>query len=129
MGIPEDVKKALGGLRPPTWDELESLPLVDTNDAGVYARLVTSRHQFQMVTDRYLYVGSASKYGHGLNGRIAQHTRKTKRKHESRLQYDIRTKGLKGAGRFVTLMVMKMDSPEKEVVLNVRRTVTLARQS
>jgi Uri superfamily endonuclease len=126
MGIPEHIKKALGGLRPPTWVELESLPLIDTNDAGVYARLVTSRHQIQMVSDRYLYVGSASKYGGGLNWRIAQHIRKTKLKHESRLQYDIRTKRLKGNGRFVTLMVMKMDSSENEVVLHVRKTVILA---
>ncbi|KAF1926327.1 uncharacterized protein M421DRAFT_6956 [Didymella exigua CBS 183.55] len=126
LGIPEDVKKALGGLRPPTWDELGSLPLIDTNNAGVYARLVMSRHKVQMVSDRYLYVGSASRYGGGLNLRIAEHTKKIKRKYESRLQYDIRTKALKASGRFITLMVMKTDSSQKEVVLDVRRTVTLA---
>ncbi|KAF2192906.1 hypothetical protein K469DRAFT_693007 [Zopfia rhizophila CBS 207.26] len=125
-GIPEDVKRVLGGLRPPTWEELESLSLIDTNDAGVYARLVKSRYEFQMVSDRYLYVGSASRYGGGLNVRIAEHTMKTRRSDESRLQRDIRTKDLKGTDRFVTLMVMKMDSPKKEVVLDVRRTVTLA---
>lgn len=126
MGVPEDVKRVLGRLRPPTWEELRSLPLVDTNDAGVYARLVTSNYELQMVRDRYLYVGSASKYGDGLNLRIAQHKMKTKRRHESRLQRDIRTKGLKGSDRFITLMVMGINSSEKEVVLGVRRTVTLA---
>lgn len=126
LGIPEDVKKALGGLRPPTWEELESLPLIDTNNAGVYARLVTSRHETQMASDQYLYVRSASRYGGGLNSRIAEHTRKIKRKYESRLQYDIRIKQLKGNGRFVTLMVMKMDTSDYEVILDVRRTVTLA---
>ncbi|KAF2008181.1 hypothetical protein P154DRAFT_584800 [Amniculicola lignicola CBS 123094] len=125
-GIPQDVKNVLGGLRPPTWDELESLPLIDTNDAGMYARLVTSRHKFQMVTDRHLYVGSASKYGGGLNHRIDEHTRKMKRKHESRLQSDIRKKRLEKNGRFITLMVVKMDSPDNDVVLDVRRTVVLA---
>jgi hypothetical protein len=127
LGIPEDVKKALGGLRPPTWDELNKLSLIDTNDAGVYARLVTSRHQLPTTEDRYLYVGSASRYGSGLSGRMAEHTRKVyKLKDETRLQFDIRRKKLKGNGRFITLMVMKMDSPKNEDVLNVRRTVTLA---
>lgn len=126
LGIPEGVKKALGGLRPPTWDELENFPLIDTNDAGVYARLVTSRHKVQMVSDRYLYVGSASKYGGGLNSRIAQHTERIRHKGESRLQREIRSKSLEGKGRFITLMTMKMDSSEYEVVLDVRRTVTLA---
>lgn len=125
-GIPDDVKRVLGGLRPPTWDELESLSFIETNDAGVYARLVKSPYEFQTVSDRYLYVGSASKYDGGLNARIAQHTIKTRYSRESRLQRDIRTKNLKKTGRFVTLMVMKMDGPQKDVVLDVRRTVTLA---
>ena len=122
--IPESVKKLLGGLRPPTWDDLESLPSIDTTDAGVYARLSTSRHSFHMASDRYLYVGSATRYGGGLNWRIYQHTRKNTRKWESRLQYDIRTKRLKSS--FVTLMVMKMDHSNPEAVLEVRRTVVLA---
>ena len=126
MGITEDTKKVLGGLQPPTWEELERLPLVNTNEAVVYARLVTSRHYTEIPSSRYLYVGSASKYGGGLNSRIAEHTRRTKRKNESRLQRDIRTKRLKGNGSFVTLMVMKMESSDEEVVLDVRRTVTLA---
>jgi hypothetical protein len=125
-GIPDGVKKVLGGLRPPTWEEILSLPLIDTNDAGVYARLATSRHGSQMASDRYLYVGSASRYGGGLNSRIAEHTRPTKLKYQSRVQLDIKKKNLKGKGRFVTLMVMKMESSEYEVVLDARRTVTLA---
>ena len=125
-GIPDDVKRVLGGLRPPTWEELEGLPLINTKDAGVYARLAQSPFEFQMVSDRYLYVGSASRYGGGLKARIAEHTRKTRRSDESRLQRDIRRKNLKGTNSFATLMVMKMDSPEKEGVLDVRRTVILA---
>ncbi|KAL8934554.1 MAG: hypothetical protein Q9211_005163 [Gyalolechia sp. 1 TL-2023] len=36
-GIPGEVKRLLGGLRPPTWGELEGLPPTDTYEAGVYA--------------------------------------------------------------------------------------------
>jgi hypothetical protein len=75
-GMPEDVKKILGGLQPPTYDELEQLSPVNSTDAGVYARLVTSRYPVQEASDRYSYVGSASKYGLGLQGRVRQHIRK-----------------------------------------------------
>ncbi|KAI4173617.1 MAG: hypothetical protein LQ343_002792 [Gyalolechia ehrenbergii] len=125
-GIPGNVKRLLGGLRPPTWGELEALPSTYTDDAGVYARLVSSRYEIQTGSDRYLYIGSASRYGGGLNIRISEHTVWRNRSNESRLQRDIRKKGLKGNDRFVTLMVMKMDSPKKENVLDVRLTVTLA---
>jgi hypothetical protein len=42
----------------------------------VYARLITSRYELQTANDRYLYVGSASKYGSGLNGRVSKHIEK-----------------------------------------------------
>lgn len=125
-GIPENIKKILGGLRPPTWEELEGLPWTDTDDAGVYARLVSSRYEIQTASDRYLYVGSASRYGGGLNRRISEHTERRRRSYESRLQRDIRKKDLKGNDRFVTLMAMKMNSPMNEDVRDVRLTVTLA---
>jgi hypothetical protein len=124
-GIPMHVKKILGGLQPPTWEELKSFPLVDTKDAGVYARLAESRFEIQTASDRYIYVGSASKYNFGLGGRIAQHTSKIRGTCESRLRREIRRKDLNGNDRFITLMIMKLDSLDKEVVLDVRRTVTL----
>lgn len=126
QGIPERVKRILGGLQPPTYEELESLPAVNSTDAGVYARLVKARYELQMASDRYLYVGSASRYGRGLNGRVAEHVEKRRRHRASRLQRDIKKKDLDGPGRFVTLMTMKMNSPDQEDVLAVRRTVTLA---
>ena len=125
-GIPEDVKRILGSLQPPTYDELERLSSVDSIDAGVYARLITSRYELQTANDRYLYIGSASKYGSGLNGRVSVHIEKRSRHDETRIRRKIRTKDLKAPGRFVTLMTMKMNSPENEDVLDVRRTVTLA---
>jgi hypothetical protein len=126
QGIPEGFKRILGGLQPPTHEEIESLPSSDSADAGVYARLVKSRHELQIAIDRYLYVGSASRYGSGLNGRVSEHIKKRKLHLELRLPKDIRTKDLEGPGRFVTLMTMKMNSPEREDVPNVRRMVTLA---
>jgi hypothetical protein len=71
-GIPECVERILGGLQPPTYEQLESLPAVDSVDAGVYAMLVKSRHVLQ-ITDRDLYVGSASRYKGGLNLRVSEH--------------------------------------------------------
>ena len=125
-GIPEDIKGILAGLQPPTYEDFESLPSADSIDAGVYIRLTKSRYEFQRASERYTYVGSASKYGSGLNGRVSQHMRKRRRHSETRLQRDIRKKNLEWPGYFVTLLTMKMDNPEKEDVLNVRRTVTLA---
>jgi hypothetical protein len=119
--VPERVKKMLGALRPPTWDEVEGLTPVDTDDTGVYARLVTSRHEIHMVSERYPYVGSASKYGGGISARIIDHMTRA-----SRLQDTIKKKKLKGNGSFVTLMTMKMDSPDEEAVREVWRTVILA---
>ena len=72
QGIPEGFERILGGLQPPTHEEIESLPSSDSADAGVYARLVKSRHELQIAIDRYLYVGSASRYGSGLNGRVSR---------------------------------------------------------
>lgn len=127
-GIPAHVKRMLGGLQPPSWEDLKSSALVDTHDAGVYARLVESRFATQAADDRRLYIGSASKYGAGLSGRIAGHlsARKRPRLRQSRLQREIIEDDLKGGDRFITLMITKLDSCKKEAVLDVRRTVTLA---
>ncbi|MCJ1406507.1 hypothetical protein MMC19_000572 [Ptychographa xylographoides] len=125
-GIPKNVKRILGSLQPPTYDELECLSSVDSTNAGVYARLVTSCYEYQTASDRYLYVGSASKYGSGINGRVSQHIEKRSHHDETRLHRNIRSKELKAPGRFVTLMTMQWNSPENEDVLDVRRTVTLA---
>ncbi|KAL2406428.1 hypothetical protein ABEF93_006428 [Exophiala dermatitidis] len=122
-GIPKDVKKVLGGVQPPTYDELERLSPVDSTDAGVYARLVTSRYPVQTASDRYLYVGSASKEGSGLTGRVSQHIKKNPRR---RLDRNIRTLDLKAPGSFVTLMTKTMKSAEDGHILDVRRTVVLA---
>ena len=126
QGIPEDVKRILGGLQPPTYDDLECLSSVDSTDAGVYARLTTSRYELQAANDRYVYVGSASKYDSGLNGRVYEHIRERSRDDETRLHRNIRTRALITPGRSITLMTMRMDSPENVDVLDVRRTVTLA---
>ena len=125
-GIPDSVKKVLGGLQPPTFRELESLPLISTSDVGVYARLVESRFDFRIPGDRYLYIGSASSYEGGLTRRISQHLEKRHGRRVPRLQRDIKKKDLKGPGRFVTFMVMKIKNPSVEDVLDVRRTVTIA---
>ncbi|KAJ8110943.1 hypothetical protein OPT61_g6341 [Boeremia exigua] len=121
--ILDPVKKALGGLDPPTWDDIKSLPLIHTNDAGVYARLATTGHDFHRKNERYIYVGSASKYRGGLSLRIAEHTA-TKPEKQSRIQRDVKAKKLRSS--FVTLMVLKLDCSDPEAILQVRRTVILA---
>jgi len=66
----ENMKKILGGLRPLTLTKVKHLSPVNSMDAGAYARLVTSRYPVQAASDQYLHVGSASKYGCGLQGRV-----------------------------------------------------------
>jgi hypothetical protein len=99
------------------------LPPVDTTDAGVYARLLNSRHKLHAATERYVYVGSASRAQGGLNTRVREHTTKS---HNTRLGRFVKSKKLEQPGRFVTLMTMKMKSMDDQDVLDVRRTVTLA---
>ena len=67
-GIPADVKKLLGGLRPPTYKKLANLSFISTIYARVYARLVESCFKTQIPSDRYVYVGSASRYNKELAG-------------------------------------------------------------
>lgn len=102
------------------------MPSTDTDNAGVYVRLVSSRYEIQTVIDRHLYIGLASRYGGGLNRRISEYTMKRRRSDESRLQRNIRKKDLKGNDRFVTLIAMKMNSPKDEDVLDMRLAVILA---
>ena len=124
--IPKDVRDILSGLEPPRFRSIGTLPLINTNDAGVYARLVTASYKFQPPGERYLYIGSATSYGGGLNQRISQHVEKGGRHGVPRLRDDIQQKKLKAPGHFVTLMTMKMIEPRRENILEVRRTVVLA---
>lgn len=125
MAIPVKVKQILGGVRPPTWEEIEGLPLVITNNAGVYAQIVTFRYKVATAVDRYLCVGSATKCSFGMRERMWQHTEKSERYGSPKLHEDIGKGDLRRDGPFGTLMVVKMVSPSYEDVLSVRRTVTL----
>lgn len=118
-GIPEESRRLLGGLQPPTGEELESLPPVATSDAGVFARLVFNPYEVRMDSDRYLFVGSASKYDGGLLARKRSQSEKglSKKMKKKHLVEDV----------FVTLMTMKMDDSSEQSVLDVRRTVTIAK--
>ncbi|KAL8848160.1 MAG: hypothetical protein Q9221_006805 [Calogaya cf. arnoldii] len=58
-GIPDPLKRALGSLTAPTFRELQSMPAANTEEAGVYARLMHKAPN-SGVQDRFIYVGSAS---------------------------------------------------------------------
>lgn len=76
-GIPAHVKRMLGGLQSPSWEELKSSALVDTKDAGVYARLVESRFEIQAAGDRRLakcHRGSAAGYCPKLHAEVSSGT-------------------------------------------------------
>ncbi|KAI5927189.1 hypothetical protein F4810DRAFT_652736 [Camillea tinctor] len=123
-GIPEDVKKILGGLKPPTYEELLNLSLFRSTDTGVYAKLVTSRYPFRETAfDRYLFVGSVSQYDSELLVRADQHYREHNKR---RLNAEIKKMDLGAPGRSVTLMTMKTDNIDEESVLNMQMTRTLA---
>ena len=61
--IPDLVKRLLGGLRPPTCDELQNLPLiVHSGDAGVFAAIFRNPSNLEEDNRRTLHVFSASDY-------------------------------------------------------------------
>ena len=84
-GIPDRVKSALGCLTAPTYKEPIKVPAVCTKNAGVYARLMHNRLNLG-TQDRFVYVGSARKFGLGLGQRISEHIggmRRAKKKYQA----------------------------------------------
>ena len=127
-GIPDEVKQILGGLRPPSYHDLENLPSPNTRDAGVYAKLARSRHGVRLPDEQYVYVGSASSFGGGLQSRVYGHMHDRKSRLSRRFKTKIKKKDLTGPGHFATLMMMEMEMERSDAkaLLDVRRTVTLA---
>ena len=119
-GIPDRVKSALGGLTAPTYKELMDMPDMCTTDAGVYARLMHTTLNLGN-QDRFVYVGSASRFGGGLNARIMQHVSERR---QTRLQELVKRKGLRQSRNFITLMTVEIATSKH--VLEIRRRVVLA---
>jgi hypothetical protein len=123
---PYQVKQLLSSQRPPTLAELEALSWEKTSKPGVYGWILKPRSKYHLDKEVHLYVGSASKYRSGLEGRKNQHLSESKLEHNTRLRSLIRRKKMERQGQFITLMTLGMDNGEKEDVLRARYLVTLA---
>lgn len=123
--IPAEVKQLLSGPDNPTFERLRALPWASTGDSGEYGRLLEPRGKLQLKKERLLYIGSASKYGAGLEGRMRQHT--TKRPSQvHQLERKIKSLNLQRPGKFVALMTMSMGSNSAiDDILETRRIVVL----
>ena len=126
QNTPARVKELLAAHEPPTVAKLKELSWIDSHDAGVYGWILPPREVIHRERECYLYVGSASKYEYGLSWRRYQHLSESAQLHNRRLRALIRRKGLKRKGHFITLMMVEMDSAEKEEIVRVRHLVTLA---
>jgi len=125
--IPTEVKKLLASHQPPTVAKLEALPWIETNTIGVYGWLLKPRTKPYLNKECQLYVGSASRYGCGLNLRRSQLLSKEKNKYNRWLRHLITRRKLARQGHFITLFNVEMTSSESENIRNVRHVVVLAK--
>ena len=123
--IPDRVKRVLGSLEAPTYKVLMDLPVVCTEDAGVYARLMHRSSNLKEI-HRFIYVGSASRYRFGLYERMSQHIHRKyhPRRFNTKLQRLIRRNMLKHLKNFITLMTAEITTSKD--ISEVRRKVVLA---
>ena len=122
----KQAKQLLASHKPPTISELEALAWTNTSNAGVYGWILKPRSKLCLDKEVRLYVGSASKYGFGLEWRKYQHLSESKLLYNPRLRSLIKRKKMGRKGQFITLMTLNMENKEKEDVLRVRYLVTLA---
>jgi hypothetical protein len=120
------IKQLLASHRPPTAVELAALPWTETSNAGVYAWILNPRSKFHLDKEVHLYVGSASRYGSGLEGRKHQHLSESTFMHNRRLRSLIKRRKLGRQGHFLTLMTLEFESEDKDDVLKARHLVTVA---
>jgi hypothetical protein len=69
--IPKRVKQLLPSHRPATVAEVGALLWKETSNAGVYGWILKPRAELYLDKQVHLHVGSASKYGFGLEGEEA----------------------------------------------------------
>lgn len=123
-GIPTEVKKLLASHEPPTVEKLEQLSWIDTKDVGVYAWLLKPRAKLHLNSHCFLYVGSGTGVGHGLQSRKEAHL--SEHRHNPRLLRIIKQRKLQKDGCFITLMMTEMKGVEREDLIRMRCLVTLA---
>lgn len=122
--VPE-ARRILSSNRPPVPQELRLLPSADTRDAGVYALFVVLEAPGGPRSP-YLYVGSATKFNHGLRGRCADHAASLE-KDGSRLKFMKSLRDSRGyrpvgplsfAGALLSAEMTKDSIPRRFVVLS-----------
>ena len=127
--IPTQLKHMLAAPSPPTAADWRTLAWQDTSLFGVYAwALKRSRgaRLNPLRVENYVYIGSATKYAHGLSGRALQH-REGHHRDRSMLSYRIKQRGLsRTTGHFATLLAMEVASSEIGDITKARELVLFA---
>ncbi|KAF2117384.1 heterokaryon incompatibility protein-domain-containing protein [Lophiotrema nucula] len=92
--------------------------IVSTKYPGVYMRQDFYAYDFAMMSEHWVYIGSASEFGNALLKRTNDH-------HVSKLDKEAMEKGMTGR-QFSTLMSMPFPSSEDADIIEVRVMVKLA---
>ncbi|KAH6619330.1 hypothetical protein B0J18DRAFT_481739 [Chaetomium sp. MPI-SDFR-AT-0129] len=128
--IPTQVKHMMAAPSPPTAADWRSLAWQDTSSFGVYAWVLkpsSSASLNPIRVENHVYIGSATKYDHGLAGRFLQHRKGKDAESGLRLRDRIKRWGLsRRTGHFATLLVMDPVSPESEDIIKARELVVFA---
>ncbi|KAH6839643.1 hypothetical protein B0I37DRAFT_386937 [Chaetomium sp. MPI-CAGE-AT-0009] len=125
--IPTRVKHILAAPNPPTAADWRSLAWQDTSLFGVYAWILKrggGAGLNPLRVGNYVYIGSATKYAHGLSGRALQH-----REGDGGfgLNHRIKQRGLsRTTGHFATLLAMEAASSDIGDITKAQELVVFA---
>jgi transposase-like protein len=127
--IPTQVKHMLAAPSPPTAADWRTLAWQDTSLFGIYAWVLKRGRGAglnPLRVENYVYIGSATKYAHGLSGRALQH-RKGHYRDGPMLNSRIKQRGLgRTTGHFATLLTMEAASSEIGDITKARELVVFA---
>lgn len=129
--IPTRVKHIMVASCPPTAADWRSLTWQDTSSFGVYAWVLKrskSANLNPIRAENHVYIGSATKYAHGLAGRILQHNEGKYVESDPGMKGRIEQRGLCcRTGHFATLLAMDPASSETRDITKARELVVFAK--
>lgn len=124
--IPRGLLSILASIQPPHLARLESLSWSETSSAEVFAWILKPQKvSSHFDNERYVYIGSATHYGTGLEGRKANLLSRPYPGSDSIIN-SIRFHRLNRRGKFVTLLEVPFADDSTEEIEGVRTLVTLA---
>ncbi|KAK0118601.1 hypothetical protein ONS96_011692 [Cadophora gregata f. sp. sojae] len=127
---PKHVKSILASHQPPNIAKLESIEWSPTNAAGVYGWVLKPTGSIHPFDDEcYLWVGSASMYGGGLESRKENLLSWSRYTENEAPKFEMKNLGLSRRGKLLfTLLEVPFENDSAEEIQRIRRLVTLARE-